>query len=122
MRERCAPAALGRQIGEAPRTDRWRPSRWPRECAGTRNRALDLRCRQYPPRFPATRAAKARAKAWIIVGASHAPRLTVNLPLAKEPWWHCENAPIEADLTRGCRASLRSRGTVAAVDNPMCRH
>ena len=122
MRERCAPAALGRQIGEAPRTDRWRCNRWPRGCAGAGNRALDLRCRQHTPMIPAARAAEARAKARVIVVASHAPRLTANLLLAKEPWWHCENAPMEAATTRGCRASLRIRGTVVTVDNPMCRH
>ena len=119
---RRAPAALGRQVGNTPCAGRrWLAGR-PGQRTCPRDRALDLRCRQHPPVIPAARAAEARAKARVIVGASHAPRLTANLPLAKEPWWHCGNAPMEAALTCGCRASLRSRGTVTTVDNPMCRH
>ena len=72
--------------------------------------------------IPGARAAEAGDKARVIIGASHAPRLTAKLLLAKEARWHCGNAQMEAALTLGYRASLRSHGTVTAVDNPMCRH
>jgi len=104
-----------------PGAGRGWPAGRPGQRTRPRDRALDLRRRQGAPMVSAARAAEARAKARVIVGASHASRLTANLLLAKELWWHCENAPMEAALTQGCRASLRIRGTVAAVDNPMCR-
>jgi len=120
-REGRAPAALGRQVSKMPCAGRRWPAGDPGQRTRPRDRTLHLHRCQHPSMVPAACEPEARAKARVIVGLSHAPRLAVNQPPAKEPWWHCENAPMEAALTRGYRASLRICGTVSAVDTPMCR-